>query len=167
MVLDSLSAGDRANLREVYARSAMLLDLGQCEAWADLFETHAIVRGTGGTAAASQFSGRPALLKLARDTFEGRFNLALGSLSPAVRCHHVLSNVCLYTDGTHHARAYAHLLVTTRGGHEAPRWLAAGIFSDRLSKCGSGCWRFQSRTLTLNGTGVASDGAAPPLRRTA
>ena len=165
MVLDTLSVGDRANLLEVYARSVMLLDLGHCEAWADLFESHAVVRSAREDSTSSQFSGRQELMKLARDTFEGRVNLALGCSSPAIRCYHILSNVCLYTDGAHYARGYAHLLITTRGGNDAVRWLAAGIYSDRLSKCGSGCWRFQSRTLNLDGTSTGS--MRPSLRHTA
>lgn len=168
MVLDTLSVGDRANLLEVYARSVMLLDLGLCEAWAELFEAQAVVRTAGAAFATREFSGRPQLIELARDTFEGRFNLYLQTLSPAVRSHHILSNVCLYADGAHYARGYAHLLVTTRGEREAPRWLASGIYSDRLSKCGSGCWRFQSRTLTLGGAELTAAALprASPLRRT-
>lgn len=168
MVLDSLTAADRANLVEVYARSAMLLDLGQCEAWADLFEARAVLRVLGPAAALGEFSGRTEFLKLARDTFEGRFNLALGPLSTPVRCHHILSNVCLYSDGAHIALGCAHLLVTTRGEPEPHRPLAAGIYSDQFFKCGAGCWRFQSRTLTLDGAGVAAAGPfACPVKRSA
>lgn len=166
MVLDTLSVGDRANLLEVYARSVMLLDLGQCEAWANLFDSHAVVRSAREDSTASQFSGRQEFLQLARDTFEGHFNLALGSLNPRTRCHHILSNVCLYADGAHHARGYAHVLITTRGESAAPRWLAAGIYSDQLVKCSSGCWRFQTRRLILDGA-LSTAAPASPLKRTA
>jgi hypothetical protein len=111
VVLDTLAAADRANLLELYARSVMLLDLGRCEEWADLFESRAIVRSSGvpGDQGRSLFTGREELLQLGLRTAEGTFNLALGPLSPRLLCRHVLSNVCLYADGARHARGYAHL----------------------------------------------------------
>jgi hypothetical protein len=159
LVLDTLSVADRANLLELYARSVMLLDLGHCEEWADLFDDRASVRSAGvaGGPPRSEFKGREELLQLGRATVKGTFNLALGPLSPPLLCCHILSNVCLYAEGTHSARGYAHLLVTTKGTMEqAPRWLTAGIYSDRLRKCASGCWRLESRTFTPEGCAAAA-----------
>lgn len=148
-MIDTLTAADRVNLLELYARSAMLLDLGRCEEWADLFECRAIVRCSGHVGnVAREFVGHDQLLQLARDTFGGSFNIAIGDVKPPARYCHIVSNVCLFADGNRNARGCAHLAVTTRGGIGAPRWLAAGLYFDRLWKCTSGCWQFQSRTFT-------------------
>jgi len=79
LVLDTLTAADRASLLELYARSVMLLDLGRCDEWADLFESRAIVRSAGVPGdPGSLFTGREELLQLGLRTVEGTFNLARG-----------------------------------------------------------------------------------------
>lgn len=147
MVLDTLTTGDRVNLLELYARSAMLLDLGKCEEWTDLFESRAVVRCSGrvGATMQAEFAGREELLQLARETGNGTFNLALVRVNPPVLCRHILSNICLFAEGNRNARGCAHLMVTTRGELEPPRWVATGVYFDRLCKCASGCWKFESR----------------------
>src|SRR5262249_11382268 len=102
MVLDTLTAADRVNLLELYARSSMLLDLGHCKEWSDLFEPDAIVRCSGGP----QFAGRDELLRLARDTIEGTSNLALMRPSSPVNCRHTLTSVSLFAEGTRAAIGY-------------------------------------------------------------
>jgi hypothetical protein len=41
------------------------------------------------------------------------------------------------------------------------RWLASGLYTDRLSKCSSGCWRFNSRTFIADGLSTAITTALP------
>jgi hypothetical protein len=147
MVLDSLTADDRVNLLELYARSSMLLDLERCEEWSRLFESGAIIRCSGGR----QFQGHDELLKLARDTVAGTINLALVEMKPAVRSRHMLTNVCLYGEGHRMAYGYVHLLVASRGVLPS-RHLAAGVYFDQLLRTSSGCWRFGSRLFTSDET---------------
>jgi hypothetical protein len=152
MVLDSLSGADRANLQELYARSVMLLDLGRSEEWVNLFDSRATLECVTppGNTAPIRFTGREELLRLARNTIAGTFSLALGALDPPISCHHILSNICLYCDASRNVHGYAHLLVTSRSGTQPPRWLAAGILTDRLYKCASGCWLFASRSFSTD-----------------
>jgi SnoaL-like domain len=172
MWLDTLTASDRVNLLELYARSVMLLELGRCKDWADLFQPDALVRCASPADDASserfgvsrQFRGRAELLELARRIIDGEFDLALGPLNPSVRCRHTLSNVSLFGEGTARASGYAHLTVTSVGGAAAPCGLASGMYSDALRKCGAGCWQFESRALMANGVAVleATQPAAAP-----
>ena len=147
MILDSLTALDRVQLLEVYARSVMLLDLGRCAEWADLFLPDALVRCTCTDARAStQFKGREELLALGRRLMLGEFDLAVGRLVPPLRCRHLLSNITLFESERRGASGYAFLTVTTVGGPEPGRRLASGKYLDRLHKSAAGCWRFASRT---------------------
>src|SRR6267154_464504 len=67
MEIDSLTPYDRVQLLEVYARSVMLLELGRCTEWADLFLPQALVRCAGASEQAPvEFKGRDALLALGR-----------------------------------------------------------------------------------------------------
>jgi len=159
--LDTLNTADRVNLLELYGRSVMLLELGRASEWADLFVPHALIR-----CGSQQFKGRAELLELARRTIAGKFDLAVGHLTPPVRCRHSLSDVSLFADGAGGASGFAHLNVSAVGDAGAPRWLASGTYSDKLSKCGAGCWRFDSRVLTagaavtlqpMQGVAVAPD----------
>jgi SnoaL-like domain len=143
MVLDTLTAGDRVNLLELYARSAMLLDLGRCEDWLDLFEPRAVIRVD--SQSGCQFAGRAELFDLARNVVDGRLNLALSRTTGPVPCRHILSNVCLFSDGYRLARGYAHLSITGGSDVEALRWFSAGVYADRVRRDTSGCWRFESR----------------------
>jgi SnoaL-like protein len=147
MMLDSLTPYDRVQLLEVYARSVMLLELGRCAEWADLFLPQALVRcpGTGDNASV-QFKGRDELLVLGRRLMLGEFDVAAGRLVPPLRCRHLLNNITLFGGEPQGASGYAFLTVTTVGGREPPRWLASGKYSDRLRRCAAGCWRFESRT---------------------
>jgi hypothetical protein len=81
----------------------------------------------------------------------GDFDLAVGSLIPRARCRHSLSDVSLFADRAEGASGFAHLNVVALSDVGAPHWLASGTFSDKLSKCGAGCWRFDSRVLTVDG----------------
>jgi hypothetical protein len=169
MWLDTLTASDRVNLLELYARSVMLLELGRCNDWTDLFAPNALVRYADPAARASaersgvsrQFKGRAELLELARRMISGEFDLVVGPLNPPVRCRHTLSNLSLFGEGTSSASGYAHLTVTSIGGGATPHWLASGMYSDTLRRCGAGCWRFESRVLVVNGV-VAWEAAQPP-----
>ncbi len=180
MWLDTLTASDRVNLLELYSRSIMLLELGRCHDWVDLFEPSARVRCSGpadstrpadGTHPADrasaecsrvlrQFRGRAELLELARRMISGELDLAAGPLNPPVRCRHTLSNLSLFGEGVDGATGYAHLTVTSVGGAEPPRWLASGIYRDTLRKCGAGCWQFETRVLTADSL-AACDAAQP------
>jgi len=161
MWLDTLNATDRVTLLELYGRSVMLLELGRASEWVDLFVPNALLR-----CGSHQFQGHADLLDLARRTIAGEFDLAAGPQIPAARCHHSLSDVSLFADGLHHASGFAHLNVLAVGAAGAPRWLAFGVYSDRLGKCASGCWRFASRTLTADGAASVQD-MAPPVRKSA
>jgi len=141
--LDTLNTADRVNLLELYGRSVMLLELGRAAEWAELFIPHALLR-----CGSQQLKGRTDLLDLARRMIAGEFDLAVGPLMPPVRCRHSLSDVSLFADGAG-AAGFAHLNVSAVGDGGAPRWLVSGMYSDKLSKCGSGCWRFGSRVLTV------------------
>jgi len=141
--LDTLNTADRVNLLELYGRSVMLLELGRAAEWADLFIPNAILR-----CGSQQLKGRANLLDLGQRMIAGEFDLAVGPLTPPVRCHHSLSDVSLFADGAG-AAGFAHLNVSAVGDGGAPRWLVSGMYSDKLSKCGSGCWRFDSRVLTV------------------
>jgi hypothetical protein len=143
--LDTLNTADRVNLLELYGRSVMLLELGRACQWADLFTPTALLR-----CGSRQFKGRAELLELAQRMIAGEFDLAAGPLTPPVRCRHTLSDVSLFADGAG-AAGFAHLNVSAVGDGDAPRWLASGVYSDKLSKCGAGCWRFDSRVLTASG----------------
>jgi hypothetical protein len=160
VILDSLSAGDRVQLLEVYARSVMLLELGRCEEWADLFSPQALVRCAGAREQAPvEFKGRNELLVLGRRLMLGEFDVAVGCLAPPLRCRHLMSNITLFGDEARHASGYGFLTVTTIGGREPPRWLASGRYSDRLFKCPAGCWRFESRTFIPDSASAGEVGA--------
>jgi hypothetical protein len=146
--LDTLNTGDRVNLLELYGRSVMLLELGRAADWVELFDPYALVRCAGGL---RQFKGRAELLELARRMIAGEFDLAAGVMTPAAHCRHALTDISLFSVGAEGgATGYAHLTVTAAGGVGPPRWLASGIYSDRLHRCGAGCWRFESRVLTID-----------------
>jgi hypothetical protein len=146
MVLDTLTAYDRVQLLEVYARSVMLLELGRCAEWVDLFLPNALVRCAGtGKRASGQFKGRDELLALGRRLMLGEFDVAVGCLVPPSRCRHLLGNITLFGTDTRHALGYGFLTVTTIGGSEPPRWLGSGRYSDRLYKSSGGCWQFENR----------------------
>jgi len=125
----------------------MLLELGRISDWVDLFVPNALFR-----CGSQQFKGRAELLDLARRTIEGEFDLAIGPLPSRARCRHSLSDVSLFAAGLGHASGFAHLNVLAVGDAGAPRWLASGVYSDKLSRCGAGCWRFDSRALTAGGS---------------
>lgn len=149
VITDSLTTGDRVQLLEVYARSVMLLELGRCEEWADLFLPHAVVRCADATEQAPvEFKGGTQLLLLGRRLMRGEFDVTLGTLVPPLRCRHFLSSIALFGEDTRHASGYAFLTVTTIGGRDPPRLLASGRYSDRLFKSTAGCWQFESRTFT-------------------
>jgi hypothetical protein len=56
--------------------------------------------------------------------------------------------VCLFASGDVGAVGFAHLNVFASDEVSAPRLLFSGIYSDQLSRCGTGCWQFVSRVLT-------------------
>lgn len=146
MVLDSLSAGDRVQLLEVYARSVMLLELQRPLAWVDLFAPDAVVRHEGLPGLQEiESKGREELLRLAEQLSHGE--LEAGARHPASppRCRHTLSNITLFGTGPRYALGYAFLTVTTFTTTGPPRWRASGRYSDRLFRCSAGCWRFESR----------------------
>jgi hypothetical protein len=145
--LDTLSTADRVNLLELYARSVMLIELGRAADWVELFDPYAAVRCAG---VSRQFKGRAELLELARRMTAGEFDLAAGIMSPPSHCRHTLTDISLFS-GAEGATGYAHLTVTAASSDGLPRWLASGLYSDRLHRCSSGCWRFGSRTLTIDG----------------
>jgi len=146
--LDTLNTGDRVNLLELYGRSVMLLELRRAADWVELFDPYALVRCAGGS---QQFKGRAELLELARRMIAGEFDLAAGVMTPPSPCRHALTDISLFSGGADGgATGYAHLTVTAADGTGPPRWLASGMYSDRLHKCGAGCWRFESRVLTVN-----------------
>ena len=144
MWLDTLNTADRVNLLELYGRSVMLLELGRAAEWADLFASHALLR-----CCSQQFKGRAELLNLARRMIEGEFDLAVGHLTAPARCRHTLSDVCLFASGEAGAEGFAHLNVFA-ADVSAPRLLFSGMYSDQLSRCGTGCWQFVSRVLTTS-----------------
>lgn len=124
----------------------MLLELGRATEWVDLFVPTALLR-----CGSQQFKGRAQLLDLAKRVLAGEFDLAVGPLTQHVRCQHSISDVTLFADAAAGAAGFAHVNVSAVGDGVAPRWIASGIYSDRLSKCGAGCWRFDSRVLTASG----------------
>lgn len=165
MWVDVLNTADRVNLLELYARSVMLLELGRAADWVDLFGLNAQVccaepasDGVGdrvGDKAPGprQFKGRTELLELARRMIAGEFDLATGVLQSPTRFRHSLSDISLFADGAQAtARGYAHLTVTLAG---RTGWVASGTYTDRLCRCSGGCWRFESRVLTVDGVGAA------------
>src|SRR5215475_9030220 len=105
--LDTLNTADRVNLLELYGRSVMLLELGRASEWVNLFVPHAHLR-----CGSQEFTGRTELLGLARRIVAGEFDLAVGALTPPVRCRHNLSDVSLFADGAAGAAGFAHLLVS-------------------------------------------------------
>jgi SnoaL-like domain len=167
--IDTLNTADRVNLLELYSRSVMLLELGRAADWVDLFELYAQVscgkpltaRVTGNPphirvadkpAGARQFKGRAELLELGRRIIAGEFDLAAGDLKTPARIRHSLSDISLFADGAQGtATGYAHLTVTLAGCPDPARWIASGTYADRLRRCGAGCWRFESRVLTVDG----------------
>jgi hypothetical protein len=161
MVLDTLTSSDRVELLELYARSVMLLDLGRCTEWADLFAPDAVVRCADARdpdardpCAIQQFQGHDELLTLGRRLMSGEFDIALGSVAPPLRCRHLLSNITLFGEGPHHASAFAYVTVISIGGIEPPRWMASG-YCDRLRKCPAG-WRFENRRFDADGGAIAA-----------
>jgi SnoaL-like domain len=81
----------------------------------------------------------------------GEFDLAAGVMTPPLHCRHALTDLSLFSVGADGgATGYAHLTVTAAGGAGPPLWLASGMYSDRLQKCGAGCWRFEGRVLTID-----------------
>lgn len=128
----------------------MLLELGRAAEWVDLFVPNALLR-----CGAQQFKGRAELLELACRTIAGQFDLAAGPGTSPGRYRHSLSDVSLFADGMQRASGFAHLNVFTVGAAGAPRWLACGVYSDKLSRCAAGCWRFESRLLMAGGAVTA------------
>src|SRR4029077_9489151 len=88
MVLDALSAADRVNLLELYARSVMLIELGRTREWAELFAPQGWARCEipPDQSVRRSFNGREQLLDLARRMAAGEFDLATGPLTPATPC---------------------------------------------------------------------------------
>lgn len=163
MWLDTLNTADRVNLLELYGRSVMLIELGRADEWVDLFEPYALVRSSDGS---HQFKGRAELLKVARRMITGEFDLTVGPMAPPLHCRHTLTDISLFSDGVQgNAKGYAHLAVTAAGGAGAPRWLASGMYSDQLRRCGGGCWLFETRVLTVDRTAssLAVPGSAEQL----
>jgi hypothetical protein len=158
LIVDSLSAADRVNLFELYARSTMLLELKREAEWVALFAPNATFRFVSGQVEhnpARSYSGSAELLVLARQLIGGN-RLFLGEEdSRGARGRHHLSNLSLYDDGPGRASGYAYLTVLSIGA-DAPTWLASGLYADRLTKCSAGCWRFASRTLTVDGVQLAA-----------
>jgi SnoaL-like domain len=149
VVIDPLSSGDRVQLLEVYARSVMLLELEQYAEWANLYGLHARVRFIHGSEQSPvEFRGRDQLLTLGQRLRRGEVGFGFGNVGPRVRVRHHLTNITLFGDGPRWALGYAFLTVATLGGAQAPRWVASGVYSDRLSKNPAGCWCFQERTFT-------------------
>jgi hypothetical protein len=147
--LDTLNTADRVNLLELYARSVMLIELGRAADWVELFDPYALVRCAGSS---RQFKGRAELLELARGMVVGEFDLAAGTMTPPSHCRHTLTDISLFSNAANGgATGYAHLTVTAAGGGGPPHWLASGMYTDRLHRCGAGCWRFESRVLTVDG----------------
>jgi SnoaL-like domain len=158
MVLDLLTPYDRVQLLEVYARSVMLLELGRCAEWADLFFPEALLRCAGAQGRSpDEFKGRKALLAVGRRLMLGEFDVSAGHLVPPLRTRHMLSNITLFGEEAGHATGYAFLTVTTIGGGEPPRWMGSGKYSDRLHRCPARCWRFVSRTFTADAAVAASN----------
>ena len=156
MDIDSLTPYDRVQLLEVYARSVMLLELGRCTEWADLFLPQAFLRCAGTSEEAPvEFKGRDSLVALSRRLMVGEFDVAAGRLTPPLRTRQALSNITLFGDGARHASGYAFVTVTTVGDAEPPRWLGAGKYSDRLHRCPAGRWRFESRTFIPDSAAAA------------
>jgi hypothetical protein len=164
MVLDSLTPYDRVQLLEVYARSVMLLELGRCAEWVDLFFPEALVRCAGASGQSPvEFKGSTALLGLGQRLMRGEFDIAAGRIVPPLRCRHVLSNITLFGQEARRASGYAFLTVTTIGGREPPRWVASGRYSDTLFRCPAACWRFESRTFIPDTAASAMPGVNRPL----
>src|SRR5690349_18794797 len=102
----------------------MLLELGRCVEWADLFAPQAIVRcPLRGGRTPVEFKGRDELLNLGRRLILGEFDVAAGDFTPPLRCRHALTNITLFSADARNVSAYAFLTVTTVGGREPPRWL--------------------------------------------
>jgi hypothetical protein len=153
VVIDSLTADDRVQLLEVYARSVMLIELGRCTEWAALFLPDALVHCAGaGEPTSVKFKGRNELVTLGHRMIHGEFDIALGRIMPPLRCRHSLSNITLFGAGARRASGHGFLTVTTIGGREPPRWLGSGRYSDRLYKCSAGCWQFEDRTFIPDGS---------------
>jgi hypothetical protein len=164
MVLDTLSVADRVNLLELYARSVMLIELGRTREWTELF----VQEGWARCASAPDeplnrpFKGRAQLLDLARQMAAGEFDLATGQLTPATPCRRVLTDISLFSQGTGSALGFAHLTMTSMATREPPRWIASGLYHDRLGRNATGCWQFQSRTFVADGCAAALVSASPP-----
>ena len=159
-MLDSLSAGDRAHLQELYARSLLLPELKRLKEWVELFEPQATFRclqAGAGRVAELRFSGRGELLDLGERISCGRFDVAVGDLAQGSRLRHVITNLCLFESGTSRASGIAQVGVVSILERE-PRWIASGIYTDELYKCGAGCWRFLSRKFVPDGVMGASTG---------
>lgn len=151
-MLDTLGTADRIALHELYARSAMLLEAGQCADWIQLFQAQAKLECTAAPGQATlNLCGREALLTLAQRVVRGEVDLALGELAAPARYHHILNNLCLFHSGRSSATGLALLTVVTADGVEPPQIVASGTYSDTLVKCAASCWRFASRTLRLDG----------------
>jgi len=165
MVLDALSAADRVNLLELYARSVMLIELGRTREWAELFAPQGWARCEipPDQSVRRSFNGREQLLDLARQMAAGEFDLATGPLTPATPCRRVLTDISLFAQGTGSALGFAHLTMTTMARHEPPRWIASGLYHDRLGKNSCGCWQFQSRTFLADGSAAVSADPPRPL----
>jgi hypothetical protein len=105
---------------------------------------------------------RAQLLDLARQMAAGEFDLATGHVTPATPCRRVLTDISLFAHGTGSALGFAHLTMTSMATREPPRWIASGLYHDRLHKNASGCWQFQSRTFVADGCAAALVSANPP-----
>jgi hypothetical protein len=94
----------------------MLLQLGHCDQWAELFEPDAVLRCAcleNQVIAQRGFRGREELRCVGQGVVYGDFDSALGRVASIPRRRRLLYNICLFDHGFHHATGYAHVLVVS------------------------------------------------------
>ncbi len=125
----SLTAADHIEIRQLYARYARALDLGDPEAWADTFTPDGMFRDA---------AGRGELVAYAENSYGGRQGTG----------RHWNSQLVV-TPTAEGADGSAYLLLLDVGA-QPPGINIAGLYSDKLVKTPAG-WRFKSRRVDIEG----------------
>lgn len=128
-----LSADDRAEIENLYARYNLMLDTGDAEGWADTF----VENGRFGNS-----EGRAALITFAQSFHES---------NPQSRHWNTNLHLTPSSDGA----AGTTYLMLYNAGVRPPSVTASGIYQDVLVRTPQG-WRFQSRQVQVDRPAAAN-----------
>lgn len=134
----TLSAEDRLEILDLFARRAQLFDAGEAEGWAGLFTPDARLSIRPGPGIpAVETGGHADLVALARKHYDEMYT------KRGIR--HEVFNVVIESTETG-ARVMSYLMMLRVGDGQPAQLVATGRYVDELARGAEG-WRFTSRTL--------------------